>query len=135
MTQGERNTVTDISTAPAQAPVGVFSRDQVEMLAARKLEPAWLHAARLAAHEAFSSTPMPSRAEEDWRYSWQRFGKTIDFDAYAFPEERKPVTAADQLPAGLRAVIEEGGETAASLAQVDSSVVWRELPESLAAQG
>jgi len=125
--------VTDTTTAPA--PVGVFTRDQVEILSTRKLEPEWLHALRLEAHDAFAAAPMPSRGEEDWRYSWQRFGKAVDFDAYAFPEERAPAALIDALPAGLRAVIEESGETAARIAQVDGTVVWREVPETLASRG
>jgi Fe-S cluster assembly protein SufD len=127
--------VTDISTAAPPAPVGVFTRDQVEILVAGKLEPQWLHDRRAAAWQAFAEAPMPSRALEDWRYSWQRFGKVVDFDAYAFPVDRAPAASAEALPAGLRAVIEESGETSARLAQVDSSVVWRELPEELRAQG
>jgi Fe-S cluster assembly protein SufD len=127
--------VTDITTAAPQASVGVFTRDQVEILAAGKLEPQWLHDRRAAAWEAFADAPMPSRAEEDWRYSWQRFGKVVDFDAYAFPVDRAPAASIDALPPGLRAVIEESGETSARLAQVDSSVVWRELPDELKAQG
>ena len=126
--------MTDTTTATPPA-TGVFTRDQVEILAAGKLEPQWLHDWRVAAWQAFADAPMPSRAEEDWRYSWQRFGKAVDFDAFAFPVDRAPVAAADALPPGLRAVIEESGETSATLAQVDASVVWRELPEELRAQG
>jgi Fe-S cluster assembly protein SufD len=126
--------VTDTTTAAAPV-TGVFTRDQVEILAAGKLEPQWLHDGRVAAWQAFADAPMPSRAEEDWRYSWQRFGKAVDFDAFAFPVDRAPVSSADALPPGLRAVIEESGETSARLAQVDASVVWRELPEELKAQG
>ena len=126
--------MTDTTTAAA-APVGVFTRDQVAILAARKGEPEWLGEARTAGYDAFAVAPLPSRAEEDWRYSWQKFGKLVDFDAYAFPEERAPVTSADALPAGLRAVVDESGETSARLAQVDGSVVWQELPQALRAQG
>ena len=115
----ERTIVTDTTTATAPA-TGVFTRDQVEILAAGKLEPQWLHDSRAAAWEAFAEAPMPSRAQEDWRYSWQRFGKVVDFDAYAFPVDRAPAASADALPAGLRAVIDEGGETSARLAQVDA---------------
>jgi Fe-S cluster assembly protein SufD len=125
--------VTDTATAPA--PVGVFTRDQVEILSTRKLEPEWLRELRLAAHDEFAGSPMPARSEEDWRYSWQRFGKVVDFDAYAFPEERAPAAGVDALPAGLRAVIEESGETSARIAQVDGTVVWREVPDSLQAAG
>ncbi|HEX6746049.1 MAG TPA: Fe-S cluster assembly protein SufD [Longimicrobium sp.] len=123
-------------TTTATAPVGVFTRDQVHILGARKLEPDWLLEARLAGYDAFAAAPMPSRAEEDWRYSWQKLGKVLDFEAYAFPEERGPVSAREQLPAALQALMgEDRVEGEARLAQVDASVVWRELPDDLAAQG
>ena len=127
--------MTDTTTATAPAPVGVFTRDQVEILSTRKLEPDWLRDGRLAAYGEFAATPMPTRDAEDWRYSWQRFGKVVDFDAYAFPEERAPAAVIDALPAGLRAVIEESGETSARVAQVDGTVVWREVPETLKQRG
>ena len=126
--------VTDTGTIAA-APLGLFTRDQVEILAARKDEPGWLRDGRLEAQEAFAAAPMPSRAEEDWRYSYAKLGKVLQLDAFAFAEERGPVASAGELPAGLTAIVAESGETSARLAQVDSSVVWRELPEELAAQG
>ncbi|HEX8244399.1 MAG TPA: Fe-S cluster assembly protein SufD [Longimicrobium sp.] len=128
--------MTDTTTATAPAPVGVFTRDQAQILAARKVEPDWLSEARLAAYDAFAAAPMPSRGEEDWRYSWQRLGKVVDFEAYAFPEERGPVATREQLPAALAALLgEDAGDGVARLAQVDASVVWRDVPEDLAAQG
>lgn len=128
--------MTDTTTATAPAPVGVFTRDQAQILAARKLEPDWLADARLAAYDAFAAAPMPSRAQEDWRYSWQKLGKAVDFEAYAFPEERGPVATREQLPAALNALLgEDAGDGIARLAQVDASVVWRDVPEALAAQG
>ncbi|MBV9110712.1 MAG: hypothetical protein JO306_14975, partial [Gemmatimonadetes bacterium] len=128
--------MTDTTTATAAAPVGVFTRDQVEILAAGKGEPEWLHDARVAAYHAFAAEPMPGRADEGWRYSWQKLGKVLDFDAYAFPVERGPVSGREQLPAPLAALIgEDAEEGIARLAQVDASVVWRDLPEAMAAQG
>ncbi|HEX8905716.1 MAG TPA: SufD family Fe-S cluster assembly protein, partial [Longimicrobiaceae bacterium] len=128
--------MTDTTTAPAQVPTGVFTRDQAQILAARKVEPDWLAEARLAAHDAFAAAPMPSRGEEDWRYSWQKLGKVVDFEAYAFPEERGPVATREQLPAALTALLgEDAAEGEARLAQVDASVVWRDVPEALVAQG
>lgn len=126
--------MSDTGTITA-APFGLFTRDQVEILAARKDEPGWLREARLDAYQAFAAAPMPSRAEEDWRYSYAKLGKALQLDTLAFAEERGPVASAAALPAGLAAVVAESGETSARLAQVDSSVVWRELSEELAAQG
>ena len=126
--------MSDTGTIAAAAP-GVFTRDQVEILSTRKVEADWLRAARLAAHDAFVAAPAPSRAEEDWRYTWQRLSQALQYDGLAFAEERAPAADASALPEGLRALIAEAGAEPARLVQVDSSVVLRELPEALKAQG
>ena len=123
--------MSDTSTT-TPADTGLFTRDQVEMLTARKLEADWLRDARMRAHAVFADTPMPTTRLEDWRYTDIR--KFVRLDAFSFAEERGPATAAE-LPAGLRAVMDEAGEESARMVQVDASVVLRELPESLAAQG
>jgi Fe-S cluster assembly protein SufD len=125
--------VSDTQTAITPADVGVFSRDQVEMLTARKLETEWLRDQRMRAHAVFAATPMPTTRLEDWRYT--DIKKLLKLDAFSFAEERSPVAAADALPAGLRTLMDEAGESSARMAQVDASVVLRELPEDLAAQG
>ena len=116
-----------------QADTGVFTRDQVEMLTARKLEADWLRDARMRAHAVFADTPLPTTRLEDWRYTDVR--KFFKLDAFSFAEERGPVADAAALPAGLRALMEESGEASARLVQVDASVVLREVPDSLTAQG
>jgi Fe-S cluster assembly protein SufD len=123
-------TVPDTITPP---DLGLFTRDQVEMLTARKLEADWLRDARMRAHAVFADTPMPATRLEDWRYTDIR--KFFKLDAFSFAEERGPVADASALPAGLRALMEESGEASARLVQVDASVVLRELPDSLASQG
>jgi Fe-S cluster assembly protein SufD len=115
------------------ADLGLFTRDQVEMLTARKLEAEWLREARMRAHAVFADTPMPATRLEDWRYTDIR--KFFKLDAFSFAEERGPVADAGALPAGLRAQMEESGEASARLVQVDASVVLRELPDALASQG
>jgi Fe-S cluster assembly protein SufD len=122
--------VPDTITAADQ---GLFTRDQVEMLTARKLEAEWLREARMRAHAVFADTPMPATRLEDWRYTDIR--KFFKLDAFSFAEERGPVADAGALPAGLRAQMEESGEASARLVQVDASVVLRELPDALASQG
>ena len=87
----------------------------------------------MRAHAVFAATPMPTTRLEDWRYT--DIKKLLKLDAFSFAEERSPVAAADALPAGLRAVMDEAGESSARMAQVDASVVLRELPDDLAAQG
>ena len=116
-----------------QADLGLFTRDQVEMLTARKLEADWLRDARMRAHAVFADTPMPTTRLEDWRYTDIR--KFFKLDAFSFAEERGPLADDSTLPAGLRAVMAEATGTSARLVQVDASVVLRELPEELAAQG
>jgi Fe-S cluster assembly protein SufD len=113
--------------------VGAFTRDQVEILATRKDEPSWLRDERLAAYGAFAAAPMPTTASEDWRYT--DIGRVVALDALAFAEERAPAAGADALPAGLRALLADAGEAVARLVQVDASVVHREVPAELEAQG
>jgi Fe-S cluster assembly protein SufD len=124
--------VTDTTTAAAPE-VGVFTRDQAEMLSARKGETEWLREQRLAAQGVFAATPMPTTRLEDWRYTDVK--RWVRLDAYAFAEERPPVSGALELPPGLAAMMEEAGDASARMAQVDASVVLAELPEELARQG
>ena len=125
--------MSDQTLTAAPADVGIFTRDQAEILSTRKVEAEWLREARLAAHDTFAATPMPSTRLEEWRYT--DIAKRLQLGALSFAEERGAVASVEGLPAALKAVAEESGETSARLAQVDSSVVLRELPDSLAAQG
>ena len=125
--------MSDSTVTAAPADVGVFTRDQVEILSTRKGEAEWLRAARLGAHGVFSATPMPSTRLEEWRYT--DIAKALKLEALSFAEERAPAASAEALPMGLKAIVDESGETSARLAQVDASVVFRDLPEHLAAQG
>jgi Fe-S cluster assembly protein SufD len=126
----EERAVTDTSVTPG---VGVFTRDQVEILAARKGEAEWLREQRLAAQGVFAATPMPTTRLEEWRYTDVK--RWVRLEDFSFAEERGPVGGAGALPAGLRSLVEESGETSARLAQVDASVVLRELPEELERRG
>ncbi|MDP9348355.1 MAG: Fe-S cluster assembly protein SufD [Gemmatimonadota bacterium] len=121
------------STQVATEPVGVFTRDQVQILSARKGEPDWLAASRLAAHEAFAATPMPTTRSEDWRYT--DIASILRLDALSLAEESRPAEGVDELPAALRALVEGAGSASGRLAQTDASVTLRELPEELARQG
>jgi Fe-S cluster assembly protein SufD len=113
--------------------LGVFTRDQVEILSTRRGEPEWLRARRLAAHQAFVDAPLPDTRAEDWRYTNIR--DLLRLDALDLAEEARPVAAVDELPEGLRALLDAAGESSARLVQVDASVVYHELPEELAARG
>ncbi len=122
------------NTSVAAESVGVFTRDQVEILSARKVEADWLRAARQQAYGAFAETPMPTTQSEEWRYT--DIGRMLKLDALAFADEAAPAASVDALPAALQALVaESAGEGGARAVQVDASVVLRELPAELAAQG
>ncbi|HLL83214.1 MAG TPA: Fe-S cluster assembly protein SufD [Longimicrobium sp.] len=120
------------NTSLATEPLGVFTRDQVEILSARKVEAEWLRLARQRAHGVFAETPMPTTEAEEWRYT--DIGRMLRLDAFSFAEEAAPAASADVLPAALRALVAEAGEGARAV-QVNASVVLRDLPAELAAQG
>ena len=113
--------------------LGVFTRDQTEILSTRKLEPEWLRTQRLQAHDAFASAPMPSTREEEWRYT--DIARLLELEGLGLSEEHAPVQSPEQLPAGLRALIDAAGESSATLVQMDGSLVRRDFPEELASQG
>jgi Fe-S cluster assembly protein SufD len=113
--------------------LGVFTRDQAEILSTRKVEPDWLREQRLRAHGAFADAPMPSTREEEWRYT--DIGSILRFESLRLSDEHSPVSGLAELPAGLRALIDAAGVSSARLVQVDASVVHRELPADLAAAG
>ena len=113
--------------------LGVFTRDGVEILATRKVEPEWLRAARLRAHEVYVDAPMPTTREEEWRYT--DIGELLKLDALQFAEEARPLGIDDELPQPLRDTMHAGEPGAARIVQQDASVVLQTLPEELRAQG
>jgi Fe-S cluster assembly protein SufD len=121
--------VTNTSVA-AEAP-GVFTRDQVEILSARKVEADWLRSARQQAHGVFAETPMPTTEAEEWRYT--DIGRMLSLGAFSFADEAAPAGSVDALPAGIRELV--NAAKGARAVQVDASVVLRELPAELASQG
>jgi Fe-S cluster assembly protein SufD len=133
MATTDRETMADSTATAAVQATGAFTRDQAAILSARKGEPEWLAAARLAAQQAFADAPTPTTRDEDWRYT--DIARLLRLDGLAAADESAPVADAQALPAGLRAIVGESGDTSARLAQVDASVVLREVPQELAAQG
>jgi Fe-S cluster assembly protein SufD len=105
----------------------------VEILSTRKVEPEWVREQRMRAHEVFAESPFPTTREEEWRYT--DIASLLKLEALGLAEEAKPVEGVGALPAGLRAIVEAAGGSSARLVQVDGSVVYRELPEELAARG
>lgn len=120
------------STITAET-IGVFTRDQAEILSARKTEPDWLRAQRLRAQEIFEQTPMPDTRPEEWRYT--PIADMLKLEAVEFADEAKPVSGAGELPAGLEALMADAGDAGARLVQIDASLVMHEVPEELAEQG
>lgn len=115
------------------AEVGVFTRDQAEILSTRKTEPAWLREQRLEAQRVYAGTPMPTTAPEEWRYT--PIAELLKLEALEFAEEARAVGSAAELPAALAARLSAAGEAGGRVVQVDASVVLRELDAALAAQG
>jgi len=120
-------------TLTTTSDTGVFTRDQVEMLSARKGEPEWLLQHRLEAFDRFAAAPMPTMREETWRYT--DLGSALSFDAYDFAAETKPVSAIRDLPAVLVGEIEHADDHSGRMVQVDGSVVLRELSDELREKG
>lgn len=113
------------TTAATMEDVGVFTRDQVEILSTRKGEPDWLREQRAAAYGMFAETPMPDTRPEEWRYT--PIASLLKLDALRFAEDAKPVGRAAELPGEFTA---EGVVLAAGLlAQTDASVVFGAAPE------
>ena len=113
--------------------LGVFTRDQVEILSTRRGEPEWLREKRLEAHESFAAAPFPDTRSEDWRYTNIR--DLLKLEELELAEESRPVAGVAELPEGLGALLDAAGESGARLVQVDASVVYQELPTELSSQG
>jgi Fe-S cluster assembly protein SufD len=113
--------------------VGIFTADQVEILSTQRVEPEWLRAFRRSGYETFASTPMPDTRPEEWRYTPIR--DLLHLDRLRFSDEHAQVSDVADLPGELSALVTGAGSTAATIVQVGSSVVKRELPDELAAQG
>lgn len=117
----------------ATESTGIFTRDEVELLSTRKVEPDWARERRMRAFESFAATPMPDTRPEEWRYT--RIADILKLDGMEMAEEVRPAGGVSDLPEGLRTLIEDAGDSSAQLMQVGSSVAYGDLPEELRAQG
>ncbi|MDQ1373984.1 MAG: Fe-S cluster assembly protein SufD [Actinomycetota bacterium] len=90
--------------------------------------PDWLRARRADAYERFAATPLPTDAEEVWRYS-----RIAELDVDRFGPAAAPTDTG--VPAELQPVLDAVGERAALLVVRNGAVVLRELDEALAAKG
>jgi len=90
--------------------------------------PDWLRARRAQAFERFDAMPLPTDAEEVWRYS--RIAE-LELDRYSVASAPE----GDGVPARLGAVLDALGERAGLLVVRNGVVVHREVDGALAAKG
>lgn len=112
---------------------GGLDRSTVEALSAFANEPGWMRELRLAAYEAFESTPLPTIRDEEWRRTDVRALRLGD--VVPFAEPRSAVTSVEALPADIRANVGAGDQTGGLLVQQDSGNVFATLGESFAQRG
>lgn len=123
-------THTDPRAIEAVTPTGL-DRDTVVRLSELKGEPAWLRESRLAGWEAFEDLPLPrwTKGIAQW---W-----TTDVSEIRLGD-LKPYVAAgksDDETAGLVALAGETENAGGLIVQINSEVAYRQVPDSLAAQG
>ena len=97
-------------------------------------DPAWLRARRDEAWAIYQATPMPSTRSEEWRYTDLARKLQLD-DLVAADGHAEPAAGALLLPGPLRRTMEQDGDSAGRIVDVDGKVVSVELDESLARQG
>lgn len=90
--------------------------------------PDWLRSRRAGAFDRFSTTPLPTDAEEVWRYS-----RIADLDLERFGPAPEP--HGDGMPAGLDEVLAAVGPRAGLLVVRNGAVIRKELDDRLAGKG
>lgn len=100
-------------------------------------EPEWLRERRLHAWSVYERTPMPTTRLEEWRYT--DLSRLLDLEALVplgRPAAPAPNGAGpEELPAGLRAAMDEDEEASGHLVLVDGAVVRGDLAPELEARG
>ena len=97
-------------------------------------DPAWLRARRDEAWAIYQATPMPSTRSEEWRYT--DLARKLQLDDLVVADGHTGAAAgALLLPGPLRRTMEQDGDSAGRIVDVDGKVVSVELDESLARQG
>jgi Fe-S cluster assembly protein SufD len=90
--------------------------------------PDWLKARRAAAFERFEATPLPTDAEEVWRYS-----RIADLDLDRFGPA--PAPADTTVPAALQPVLDAVRDRAGLIVVRDGAIVHSEIEPGLAERG
>ncbi len=111
-----------------------FSREAVEELSRLRNEPAWLKTRRLAAWEAYMAIPMPVRTDEEWRRTDIRDLPLDDVLPYS-PEFSSRVESRSELPENVREILSGAADMSGIVVQEDSSIIYHEVRQDLAAQG
>ncbi len=96
-------------------------------------DPAWLRARRDEAWAIYQATPMPSTRSEEWRYT--DLARKLQLDDLVVADGLTGPAAGALLPGPLRRTMEQDGDSAGRIVDVDGKVVSVELDESLARQG
>ncbi len=111
-----------------------FSREGVEALSRQKGEADWIRDARLAAWEVYEGLPMPKRTDEEWRRTDLKRLK-LDRLAPFSPNGATANSLLDAVSSVSDHGLTEASEQAGVVVQRDTSTVWAEANEELAAQG
>jgi Fe-S cluster assembly protein SufD len=108
-----------------------LTQTDVESIASRRDEPAWLVARRREAWRLYESMDFPDPSDEEWRRTDVR---AMVFDALKPLSASAPVTDVAALPASLRSAWDDGA-SAGRVFQHDSDVVFTQLADDLRAKG
>jgi Fe-S cluster assembly protein SufD len=111
-----------------------FTREAAEELSRRRDEPEWLRTRRLAAWEAYMALPMPTRTDEEWRRTDVR-DLPIDAVLPYTPEFAPRVSSRAELPENIQSILGDAADFAGLVVQQDSSILYQEVSDELAAQG
>ncbi len=112
---------------------GSLSSDSVLAISRLANEPAWMEELRRAAFDTFSSLPMPTLQDEEWRRTDIRALRLGD--VVPFAPARAAVASVEDLPSDLQSEVKSGDLTGGLVVQQDSSNVLATLGDSFAERG
>ncbi|HEV2528051.1 MAG TPA: Fe-S cluster assembly protein SufD [Thermomicrobiales bacterium] len=124
-------------TTQAPAQLAGFTRETLEALIATRDEPQWVSDARRAAWETYEATPMPTRADEQWRRTDLRSLKLAQLSTFTGIDQ-PALTDASQLGTlddTGGATLDIGGARAGMTVQRDAATIFAEFAPEIAGQG